>query len=182
MSMEPPPEPYAWSCLVCSTSNAAGSLQCTQCGCPDRVDGRELAERQRQFSLGQPYDGTHKGKPKSRIPGRRLDGSNTVPLIDLVKAAFGAVAIVFALHQMLSSGRTRVFLSRHSAGVEVQDTLALAVIALGYVALLVWAVATVADHFDRRANEAIYKRVSTFAVGLGFPCLLLGIAIQAAAG
>jgi hypothetical protein len=50
MSMDPPPEHYAWACQVCSSTNAAGALQCSRCGCPDRVDGRELAERQRQFA------------------------------------------------------------------------------------------------------------------------------------
>ncbi len=176
--MEPPPGPYAWMCLVCSTSNAAGSLQCIQCGCPDRVNGRELTERQRQFAVGQPYDGAHRGKPKSRVPGRRLDGSNTVPLVDLVRAAFGVVALIFALYEILASGHSRVSLSRHSTAVDIHDTLALTVIAIGYVGLLVWAVATVADHFDRRPNEPIYRWVSNLSVGIGFPCLVLGIVIE----
>jgi hypothetical protein len=180
MSSEPPPWPYGWTCLICELANEAASLQCARCGCPDRVDGRELAERQRQFKLGRPYDGTHKGKPKSRIPGRRLDGSNIVPFHELLRAAFCAVGLLFGLYQIAVPGKARVFLSRRDPGVAVHDTWALVFVVIGYTGMLVFSVAMLADHFDRRKNEAIYERVMKLAVGVGFPCLLLGIAVQAA--
>lgn len=102
MSMDPPPEPYAWACLVCSTTNAAGALQCSRCGCPDLVDGRELAERQRQYAQGQPYDGTHKGPVRTRIEGRRVNGSNIIPLHDLLRGALGALGFALGLFKLFT--------------------------------------------------------------------------------
>ena len=174
MSMDPPPEPYAWACLVCGTANAAGALQCSRCGCPDRVDGRELAERQRQYAQGQPYDGTHKGPVRSRIEGRRVDGSNTVPLIDLFRAALGSVGFALALFNLFTQGHAQVFLSRSDPGVVVTQPWALAAVALGFAGVLVWCVATLADHFDRRPNEQRYATVRTWAASVGFVFMLLG--------
>jgi hypothetical protein len=174
MSMDPPPDPYAWTCQVCSTTNAAGALQCSRCGCPDRVDGRELAERQRQFAKGQPYDGTKKGPVRSRIEGRRVDGSNIVPFRDLLLATLAPFAVVLALIDMFTKGSSRVALSRHDPGVIVDQPWALAAVAVGYLGLLVWGVATVADHFDRRPNEKRYTKVRTWAAAIGFLFMLLG--------
>jgi hypothetical protein len=174
MSMDPPPGPYAWVCFVCENRNAAGALQCSRCGCPDRVDGRELAERQRQFAMGQPYDGTKKGPVRSRIEGLRLDGSNIIPLQDLLIAALAPFGVVLALIDIFTDGSRLVALSRHAPGVIVDQPWALAAVAVGYIGLFVWGVATVADHFDRRPNEKRYAKVRRWAAAIGFLSMLLG--------
>ena len=172
--MDPPPGPYAWVCLVCENRNAAGALQCSRCGCPDRVDGRELAERQRQFAKGQPYDGTKKGPVRSRIEGRRLDGSNIVPFRDLLLATLAPFAVVLALIDIFTNGSRLVALTRRDPGVIVDQPWALAAVAVGYLGLLVWGVATVADHFDRRPNEKRYAKVRNWGASVGFLFTFLG--------
>jgi hypothetical protein len=174
MSMDPPPGPYAWVCLVCENRNAAGALQCSRCGCPNRVDGRELAERQRQFAKGQPYDGTKKGPVRSRIEGRRLDGSNIVPFRDLLLATLAPFAVVLALIDIFTKGSRLVALTRRDPGVIVDQPWALAAVAVGYLGLLVWGVATVADHFDRRPNEKRYAKVRNWGASVGFLFTFLG--------
>jgi len=178
MSMDPPPGPYAWVCLVCEKRNAAGALQCSRCGCPDRVDGRELPERQRQFAKGQVYDGTKKGPVRSRIEGRRVDGSNIVPFRDLLLAALAPFAVVLALIDMFTNGSRLVALTRRDPGVIVDQPWALAAVAVGYLGLLVWGVATVADHFDRRPNEKRYAKVRNWGASVGFLFMLLGTVLQ----
>ena len=172
--MDPPPGPYAWVCLVCENRNAAGALQCSRCGCPNRVDGRELAERQRQFAKGQPYDGTKKGPVRSRIEGRRLDGSNIVPFRDLLLATLAPFAVVLALIDIFTKGSRLVALTRRDPGVIVDQPWALAAVAVGYLGLLVWGVATVADHFDRRPNEKRYAKVRNWGASVGFLFTFLG--------
>jgi hypothetical protein len=44
--------PFAWSCLACEATNAAGTDRCSRCGCPARatrvqVDAARAAYRQR---------------------------------------------------------------------------------------------------------------------------------------
>lgn len=162
---------------MCSTTNAAGALQCSRCGCPDRLDGRELAERQHQFAKGQPYDGTHRGPVRPRIEGRRVDGSNIIPLQDLLIAALAPFGVVLALIDIFTNGSRLVALNRRDPGVIVDQPWALAAAAaaaVGYLSLLVWGVATVADHFDRRPNEKRYTQVRTWAAAIGFLFMLLG--------
>lgn len=37
---------YPWQCLICSASDDAASLACSQCGFPARATGREIAKAQ----------------------------------------------------------------------------------------------------------------------------------------
>jgi hypothetical protein len=177
-SWEPPKEPYAWRCFVCEKSNAAGTQSCSTCGCPDQANGRELIERQRQYAFGQPYDGRYVTKPVSRDPKRRLDGSNKLPWLDLFRFPFFTLALGYAIFTLFKDGKSRVFFSRKDPGVMITDAWALFFVAAGYVLLLVYFVSQLVDHFDRRKNEELYKKLARMSLGTGFPCLLIGVLIQ----
>jgi hypothetical protein len=178
-SWEAPPGPYAWACMVCETHNAAGAEACEACGCPDRVAGQELFERQRQFKLGKPYDGTHRAKPKSRIPGRRLDGSNTFTFHELLESAIFVLAFVGALYQAAALGFVRVLASRHREGIEVTNPLAMGIALVGYACVLLYGVAIWADHLDRRLEtEPRYKTARAWTITMGVVFVLLSAWLQ----
>ncbi len=181
-SWEPPKEPYDWCCLVCETNNPAGRTSCSLCKCPDRVSGRELQERQRQFKLGRPYDGAHRAAPKSRDPLKRLDGSNKLPIEDLLRYPFFTLAAGYAAYTAFLDGKSTVYLSRHSKGVLIEQYWALSFVISGYLLLAVFFMSQLIDHFDRRPNESIYKTIAKWSVGIGFPSLLIGIILQSAKG
>lgn len=177
-SWEPPKEPYDWRCLVCETSNSAGSLACSHCGCPDRADSKEILERQRQFKLGQAYDGTHRSPPRSRDPYRRLDGSNRLPWPKLLGYPFYALAGLYAVYKSLTEGTAVIYFSRHADGIPITQFWPLVFVAAGYLLLVTQFASQIADHFDRRDNESTYKVVSRWSIAIGFPCMLIGIGLE----
>lgn len=181
-SWEPPKQPYDWRCLVCETVNPAGSTSCSRCECPDRADGRELRERQRQFKLGQPYDGTHRAAPRSRDPSKRLDGSNKLPWKDLLTYPFFTLAIGYAVYKTFLDGESTVYLGRHSKGILIEQYWALSFVITGYLLLAVFFVSQLIDHFDRRPNESVYKTIAKWSIAIGFPCLIIGIILQSVPG
>jgi hypothetical protein len=92
----------------------------------------------------------------------------------LLRAALGSVGFALALFNLFTQGHAKVFLSRNDPGVVVTQPWALAAVALGFAGVLVWGVATVADHFDRRPNEKRDTKVRTRAAAIGFLFMLLG--------
>lgn len=138
------------------------------------MDGRELAERQRQFAQGQPYDDAHKVPVRSRIEGRRMDGSNIIPLHDLIRAALGLVGFALGLFKLFAEGSASVFLSRSDPGITVTQPWALSAVAVGFAGVLVLCIATLVDHFDLRPNEQRYATVRSWAAAIGFVFMLLG--------
>ena len=182
-SWEAPPGPYPWACLVCEKHNPANQQACSVCGCPDRVDGRELIERQRQFKKGQPYDGTRQAKPRSRIPGRRLDGSNTFTVKELLNGAVFLLAAMVGLYQATASGYITVLASRHSEGLHVTNPLAMGIAFVGYVCVSLYGAAIWADHLDRRVEtEPRYEKARVWTIGIGGACMLLSAVLQMAGG
>lgn len=169
--------------MVCETHNAAGREACARCGCPDRVDGRELVERQRQFKQGKPYDGTQRAKPKSRIPGRRLDGSNTFTVKELMNGVIFLLASTAALYQATALGYIAVLASRHREGVHVINPLALGIALVGYACVLLYGLGIWADHLDRRVEtEPKYKAARSWSIGIGAACMLLSAVLQLSSG
>lgn len=178
-SWEAPPGPYAWACMVCEASNAAGREACARCGCPDRVDGRELFERKRQFKQGKPYDGTLQAMPKSRIPGRRLDGSNTFTVKELINGVIFLLASAAALYQATALGYITLLASRHREGVTVTNPLAMGIALVGYACVLLYGLAIWADHLDRRVEtEPKYKAARRWSLGIGAACMLISAVLQ----
>ena len=82
--------------------------------------------------------------------------------------------MVLAVIYMFTKGSRRVAITRHDPGVIVDQPWALAAVAVGYLGLLVWGAATLADHCDRRPNDKRYTQVRTRAAAIGFLFMLLG--------
>ena len=50
-------QPYRWSCLACSTGNAAAAIECSHCRCPARPTFAQISEARNAAGIVEPCEG-----------------------------------------------------------------------------------------------------------------------------
>lgn len=109
-------------------------------------------------------------------PTRRADGSNIVPIDELLRSIFLAIAGLWLAwtffkeeHAVFSLGK------RSNTYIEVSGFFSSLLGSLAMLAVASSAISIVADHFDRRPNEPMYKRVNSYCLAAFIGLALLSI-------
>jgi hypothetical protein len=178
---------YDWHCQVCDSTNPAAASICTQCGCPAEVNALEIEARKRAYLPGitrvQETTWTNETEPKSEIHNRRPDGSNIVPIRDLMNSLFFTVIGVWLAWSFFKDEKAVfAFSKRAHTYIEVSGIFSSLLGSLAMLTLASSSISIIADHFDRRANEPAYKKFNKYCliafVALTLLAILVGWKIE----
>jgi hypothetical protein len=160
---------YDWHCQVCDSTNPSSASICTQCGCPDEVNALEIEARKRTYVPGtsrvQTTTRTSETEPKSEITNHRPDGSNIVPIKDLINSLFLTVIGVWLAWSFFKGEKAVFTFSKHAhTYIEVSGIFSSLLGSLAMLTLASSSISIIADHFDRRANEPAYKKFNKYCL------------------
>ncbi len=171
---------YIWRCHVCDCRNEAETYRCARCGCPDEVNAYEIEERKRRYELHpENYPLVAPAQfDKPRDPTRRADGSNIVPINELVRSVFLSIVGLWLAWSFLKDERAIFSFGKGShTYIEVSGFFSSLLGALSILAIASSAISVVADHFDRRPNESIYKKINGYFLTAFISLALLSILV-----
>jgi hypothetical protein len=159
---------YDWHCQVCDSANPAAASICTQCGCPSEVNALEIEARKRAYVPGKNVlktSWTNEPKPRPETPNRRPDGSNIIPIRDLMNSLLLTVIGVWLAWSFFKDEKAVFAFSRHAhTYIEVSGYFSSLLGSLAMLTLASSSISIIADHFDKRANEPAYKKFNQYCL------------------